>query len=46
MEIFSKDIDNKPTLLVPIGDVQYGTEGCNWEKFHAWIGEILSLIHI
>lgn len=43
MEVFSKEVDNKPTLLIPIGDVQYGTEGCQWEKFHSWIGEILRL---
>ena len=33
METFSREVENKPTLLVPVGDIQLGTEGCMWESF-------------
>ena len=43
METFSREIENKPTLLVPVGDIQLGTEGCMWESFKEWFANVLSM---
>ena len=43
METFSREVENVPTLLVPVGDIQYGTEGCRWEEFKEWFTEVLKM---
>ena len=43
METFSREVENVPTLLVPVGDIQYGTEGCRWEEFKEWFAEVLKM---
>ena len=43
METFTREVENVPTLLVPIGDIQLGTEGCRWEEFKEWFAEVLKL---
>ena len=43
METFSREVENVPTLLVPVGDIQYGTEGCRWEEFKVWFAEVLKM---
>tara|TARA_R110002020_G_scaffold68444_7_gene179182 strand:+ start:731 stop:1543 length:813 start_codon:yes stop_codon:yes gene_type:complete len=43
METFSREVENRPTLLVPIGDIQLGTEGCRWEDFKEWFADVLKM---
>jgi len=43
METFSREVENVPTLLVPIGDIQLGTEGCRWEDFKEWFADVLKM---
>jgi len=41
MEIITHRIDWKPTILVPISDVQYGSTACSSDKFRRWINRLL-----
>jgi len=33
----------KPTIIVPVGDVQYGSEACSSKRFRKWIERVLKL---
>jgi hypothetical protein len=36
-------LDWKPTIVVPVGDTQYGSEACSSDRFKRWIRRLLNI---